>query len=155
MYVRWYVLDPKRTRTRTQLHTFGLSRNNCIEIIPEAPKGNPRLLHTPTSSILLNIGARHIFRSHSYSCGAFACNWSICSSIRIDPSGASSSKRNNPDNSWSQQNEIITYSRGNGIYVKHVHCERVLKMHVVLVLASSLANGGSPSEPPSLVCGRQ
>ena len=60
-----------------------------------------------------------------------------------------------PDNSWSEHNEIIGNLSKNGICVKHVLCERVLKMHVALVLASSLTSGGSLSEPPSLVNRRQ
>ena len=58
---------------------------------------------------------------------------------------ASSSKREVPDNSWLNHYRVIGNQISNGMCVKRVHCRGVLKMHVELVLASSLTSGGSLS----------
>ena len=58
---------------------------------------------------------------------------------------ASSSKRKVPDNLWLNHYRIIGNQISHGMCVKRVHCTGVLKMHVELVLASSLTSGGSLS----------
>ena len=61
-------------------------------------------------------------------------------STRVVPSGASSRKR---QFSWLEHDEIIENHGRNGLRVKRVHCEGVMKMHAGLVLASSLTSGDS------------
>ena len=76
----------------------------------------------------------------------------LVTSTRFGPSGASSSKQKALNNYRLGYYEVIENQSRNGMCVKCVHCKGVLKMHVGLELASSLASGASLSEPPSLVC---
>ena len=67
----------------------------------------------------------------------------LVTSARVGSSGASSSERKATDNSWLEHYEIIENHGRNGLRVKRVHCEGAMKMHVGLVLASSLTSGDS------------
>ena len=48
-------------------------------------------------------------------------------STRVDPSGASSSKRKAPDSAWLDNYTIIENMSRNGMVVKCKHCKAVLK----------------------------
>ena len=147
---RAYVRDPKRTCTHSQsAYTVGLSQTCYIEEIPkyrssivDSCTSNPR----PFLQVLV-INFFNIF------CGAFAYNWSICCLFTRRSVGCT--EKQTKGSQLFLALTLRNYRKINAIRVKHAHCKGLLKMHVGLVLASSLASGGSLSEPPSLVCRRQ